>query len=307
MHFSARQISFGENRFLHPLIRFSFSDAARECKLVLDTMETAIPAGLPEEWGKTRITDMLSKSVKLLPEILLEMGRDYDAMFAYRRSLLRFSWCLSSQDLVHVMKSFAILLLYGGVDAPPPSLGVSHVEGAFTPKDNTEEGILLLMILLRIMNKDQGYFDPSVFEHLSFALSTCGQLEALAHQYEALLPGTLPRPERWYSLALCYAGVGENEMALGLLRKSLDQSGRPRDVPSLLLAAKLCARKPALCSEGVEYTQRALLHLQRGTSAYRARALHVQGVALHSQVQVALSDALKTRLHAKALEALQVS
>ncbi|KAG0612639.1 hypothetical protein M758_6G043200 [Ceratodon purpureus] len=281
------------------------SDAVRECKLMLDSMESAIPAGLPEEWGKTKVADMLSNSVRLLPEILLEMGRVSDAMFAYRRSLLRFSWCLSAPDLVHVMKSFAILLLYGGVEAPRASLGPSHVEGAFTPKDNTEEGILLLMILLRIMNKKQGYFDSSVFEHLSFALSTCGQLQILAHQYEALLPGTLSRPERWYSLALCYAGVGENTTALELLRKSLAQTEKPKDVLSLLLAAKLCACKTDLCSEGVQYTRRALSHLQRGNSGYRARALHVQGVALRSQRQGSLLDVLETKLQNEALESLQ--
>ncbi|KAG0625016.1 hypothetical protein M758_2G021300 [Ceratodon purpureus] len=280
------------------------SDAIRECKLVLDAMETATPAGLPDEWGRTRIADMLSNSVKLLPEILLEMGETSDAMVAYRRSLLRFSWCLSSSDLVLIMKSFATLLLYGGVEAPRASLG-AHVEGAFTPKNNYEEGILLLMILLRIMNKEQGYFDSSVFEHLSFALSVGGQLDTLAHQYEALLPGTLSRPDRWYSLALCYAGSGEDLRALELLRKSLAATERPKDVPALLLAAKLCVGKPDFCSEGVEYSKRALLNMGKDTSAYRARALHVQGLALRSQVQVTPSSALKIKLHGEAREALQ--
>lgn len=243
------------------------------------------------------MADMLSKSVKLLPELLLETGQTSEAMVAYRRSLLRFSWCLSSHDLVHIMKSFAILLLYGGLEAPRASFG-AHVEGAFTPKDNTEEGILLLMILLRIMNKEQGYFDSTVFEHLAFALSVCDQLKTLAHQYEALLPGTLARPDRWYSLALCYAG--ENSMrALELLRKSLAATERPNDVPSLLLAAKLCVGKPDLCGEGVGYAKRALLNMEEGTVGYKARAFHVQGVALRSQASS------KTRLHWEALEALQ--
>ena len=281
------------------------ADATRECKLVLDTMETATPAGLPDEWGRTRIADMLSNSVKMLPEILLQMGETSEAMVAYRRSLLRFSWCLSSHDLVHIMKSFAILLLYAGVEAPRASLG-AHVEGAFTPKNNSEEGILLLMILLRIMNKEQGYFDPSVFEHLSFALSVVGQLETLAHQYEALLPGTQSRPERWYSLALCYAGSGQDLRALELLRKSLAVTESPKDVASLLLAAKLCVGKPDLGGEGVGYAKRALLNMDKDVSAYRARALHIQGLALRSQVQVA-SNGLKAKLHGEAREALQVS
>ena len=78
-------------------------------------------------------------------------------------------------------------------------------------------------------------------------------------------------------------------MALGALRKSLAKSEKPKDVPSFLLAAKLCACQPDLCSEGVGYSKRAILHVHRGTSVYKARALHVQGVALRSQVQVASS------------------
>jgi len=269
------------------------ADATRECKLVLDTMEAAIPAGLPDEWGRTRMADMLSQSVQLLPELLISTGNTSEAMVAYRRSLLRFSWCLSSPDLVHIMKSFAVILLYGGSEAPRASLG-AHVEGAFTPKDNTEEGILLLMILLRIMNKEQGYFDSSVFEHLAFALSTSGQLETLAHQYEALLPGTLSRPDRWYSLALCYAD-NHSMRALELLRKSLAETERPNHVPSLLLAAKLCAAEPGLGDEGVGYAKLAVVNMEEGAVGYKARALHVQGVALR----------LQTRLHDEALEALQ--
>lgn len=270
---------------------------------MLDTIERTTPAGLPD---KTRMAEMLSNLVKLLPELLLQMGSTSDAMVAYRRSLLRFSFCLNSHDLMHVMQTFAILLLYSGIEALPASSG-PFVEGVFTPKNNSEEGILLLMILLRIMKKEQGHFDSStVVEHLSLALSTSDQLATLAHQYEALLPGTMSRPDRWYSLALCYAGVGEGSIALELLRKSLAPSEKPKHVPSLLLGAKLCAADSDLCSEGVGYCKQALLNLQRNV-AYRARALHIQGVALGSQVQVASSDALKTRLHGEALATLQVS
>lgn len=238
------------------------------------------------------MADMLSRSVILLPELLLQTNHTSEAVVAYRRSLLRFSWCLSSQDLVHIMKSFAVLLLYGGLDSPRAS---SHVEGAFMPKNNTEEGILLLMILLRIMNKEHGYFDGSVFEHLEFALSVDGQLETLAHQYEALLPGTLARPERWYSLALCYAGSAPLR-ALELLRKSVAVTERPNDVAALLLAAKLClvanGDGAVVREEGVAYAKRAVANLDEGSVGYRARALHVQGVAVKSLVALQEAAAL---------------
>lgn len=252
--------------------------------------------------------EMVAKSVKLLPELLMECGRTTDAMAAYRRSLLRFSWCVTVWDRMHIMKHFAILLLYSGVEAPRASLG-AHVEGAFTPKHNVEEAILLLMILLKMGNNKQqdGYLDPSILDHLSFALSVCGQLKALAHQVEELLPGMLSRPDRWYNLALCYCGAGDNTIALDLLRKALRESERPNHVGSLLLAAKVCAGRPELGSEGVGYAKRALQHAQRDLLSFRTCALHVLGVATRSRIQVAASDLEKARLHFEALEALQVS
>lgn len=278
-------------------------------------MESEIPAGLPDAWGRTRLADQLSRSVLLLPTLLLQSNHTSDALLAYRRSLLRFSWCLTSHDLVHIMKTFAVLLLYAGVEAPRTTLPPAHVENAFTPKNNTEEGILLLMILLRIMNKQQGYFDATVFEHLTFALSINGELETLAHQYEALLPGTLTRPERWYSLALCYSGSHPSR-ALSLLRKSLTPTERPNDVPALLLASKLCVATPDLSTESLNYANRALHHMDTASStAFKARALHIKGVALRSEA-IQLHSAspsgsrpgsrdLRTALHDEAREALQ--
>lgn len=273
---------------------------------MLEAMHSAVQGGTPSTWGDTTIEEIVSKSGQLLPELLLEAGRTTEAMSAYRRVLSSFTWCLNVHDRMHMMKEFAVLLLYGGVEAPGATLG-AHVEGAYTPKHNTEEAILLLMICLQMKNEQEGSFDSTVLDHLTFALSVSGQSAVLAHQYEELLPGILSRCDRWYNVALCYCGSDDFSLALDLLRKCLNQVERPNDVASLILAAKLCCRKLELASEGVEYAQKALGNMNGSSLSSRVCALHILGVALGLQISVASSDSMKTRLHREALEALEVS
>ncbi|KAI3750206.1 hypothetical protein L2E82_20835 [Cichorium intybus] len=84
--------------------------------------------------------------------------------------------------------SLLLFLLYsGGKEAAPPNLR-SQIDGSFTPRNNIEEGILLLMILLRKINLKKIEWDPSVFNHLCYALSISGGLGALGKQLEELIP-----------------------------------------------------------------------------------------------------------------------
>jgi hypothetical protein len=290
------------------------AEAASECKNLVDTMETAVPAGIPSTWGDTKVAEMVAKAVHLLPQLLLQQsGRTNEALSAYRRALRGFSWCLDVETQAVIQKEFAVLLLYGGVEATSMSVSMgSHVvEGgsAFVPKNNTEEAILLLMLLLRSENRKVaagGAFDTSVLDHLCFALSVNGQSTAMAHQYEELLPGILSRPDRWYNLALCYCGSADSSVSLNLLRKALSPVEAPDDVASLLLAAKICAGKSETASEGVRYAHRAL-ELAKGDLGYlRSCALHVLGVALHVEISATTSDSERNKLQHQALEALQV-
>ncbi|CAK9270652.1 unnamed protein product [Sphagnum jensenii] len=289
------------------------SEAASECKNLVDTMETAVPAGIPSTWGDTKVAEMVAKAVHLLPQLLLQQsGCTNEALSAYRRALRGFSWCLDVETQAVIQKEFAVLLLYGGVEATSMSVSmVSHVvEGgsAFVPKNNTEEAILLLMLLLCSENRKVaagGAFDTSVIDHLCFALSVNGQSTAMAHQYEELLPGILSRPDRWYNLALCYCGSADSSVSLNLLRKALSPVEAPDDVASLLLAAKICAGKSETASEGVRYAHRAL-ELAKGDLGYlRSCALHVLGVALHVEISATTSDSERKKLQHQALQALQ--
>lgn len=288
--------------FSPPSIPFGNADAARECKSVLDTIESALPDGIPETWGEGKLQDTVAKSVELLPELYKSAGLYTDAIAAYRRALLG-PWNLDSECSIRLHKDFAMLLLYGGVDAVAPSL-VFQNEGAFTPKTNVEEAILLLLIVQKKQACGKIAWDPTVLEHLSFALSISGQTGVLAQQYEELLPGILSRRERWYNLAVCYAGAGHDRFALNLLRKVVHQREKPDDVPSLVLAAKICAKDPKLAGEGVQYAQRVLENLSHEMEYIRGSTLHILGVALGSQSKVAASDSERTRLQSEALKAL---
>ena len=110
----------------------------------------------------------------------------------------------------------------------------------FVPRNNIEEAILLLMILLRKVSLNRIEWDPSVLDHLTYALSISGGLRALAYQVEELLPRTIERKDRYEKLALCYYGEGDEWAALNLLRKLLSRAVDPTCVLALLLASKLC-------------------------------------------------------------------
>ncbi|KAG0601571.1 hypothetical protein M758_11G122500 [Ceratodon purpureus] len=283
----------------------ALEDAAHECKVVLDLMEEAFPGGLPSTWRDKKLAMLVNKMSILYPQLLAQAGLNDRAIPAYRQALLS-TWGPNEDTLAALQKEFAILLLYGGVDASPstPSPPGSR-DGAYIPKNNTEEGILLLLLLLRRNILSKGVFDYSVLDHLSFALSVYGQTGVLAHQFEELLPGTMTRADRWYNLALCYCGAGEDKIALNLLRMSLGPTERPNNVASLLLAAKICAAQKDLAMEGVGYAQKALEQMSPEVMYMKSRALHILGVAFGTQASVPSSDSERKKLQQEALKALQ--
>lgn len=263
-----------------------------------------MPTGMPTTWRDMKVAEMIGKASILYPQLLVQEGFTGEALPAYRQALLN-TWSPDEDALATLQKEFAILLLYGGVDASPLHLG-SQRESGYIPRNNTEEAILLLLLLLRRNITSRDIFDSSVLDHLSFALSICGQSTMLAHQYEELLPGILSRPDRWYNLALCYSGAGDNDLALHLLRKALSPVERPIDVASLLLAAKICTGEKHLANEGSIYAKRALECAHDEYSFLKSCALHVLGVAIGAQVRVASTDSERGRLQHEALQTLQV-
>ncbi|XP_072956856.1 protein NPGR2 [Typha angustifolia] len=289
-------------RALHDLGRFK--EAAQECSTILDIVESAVPEGLPENFGgDCKLQETVSKTVELLPELWKLAGFAHEAMSSYRRALLR-HWNLDAESIARIQKEFAIFLLYGGCEASPPDLRF-QMDGSFVPKNNIEEAILLLMILLRKFALKKVEWDQSVIDHLSFALSMSGQLKSLANQVEELLPGVLDRKERYYTLALCYLGENDYCTAFNLLKKLLNAKEDPDNLKALLLASKICSENRGYAEEGASYARRALTNLQGICDQMEIVANCLLGISLSAQARSSASDSERVSRQCEALEALE--
>ncbi|CAL8996213.1 unnamed protein product [Prunus brigantina] len=235
-----------------------FIEAAKECKVILDTVESALPNGMLDDICEDcKLQDMFHKALELLPSLWTKAGYLDEAITAYRRALVK-PWNLEPKRLADVQKNLACTLLYGGVEASlPPQL---QIWGTTVPKNNTEEAILLLLILMKKVALREIKWDPEIMDHLTYALSVTGLFELLADHVEQALPGLYRRAERWYFLALCYSACGQNEVALNLLKKvaGCSEAKNKPHFPSFLLGAKLCSQDPIHAREGIAFSRKAI-------------------------------------------------
>ncbi|XVF58493.1 hypothetical protein PTKIN_Ptkin07bG0070400 [Pterospermum kingtungense] len=279
-----------------------FTEAAQDCTNVLDAVGRIFPQGILEVQVENHMQETVSKAIELLPELWKQAGNHQEAINAYRRALLHL-WNLDNECAARIQKAFAVFLLHSGLDASPPSLG-AQIDGAYVPKNNLEEAVLLLMVLIRKVHQSTIQWDPSIMDYLIYALSLCSQTSVLSKQLEELKPGVFHRIDRWNTLALCCSGAGQNNAALNLLRKSLHQHERPNDLIALLLAAKICSEDSHLAAEGVRYAQRAIDNAQGADGRLKGLGLHMLGLCSGKHAKVSCSDFERSRLQSKALKSL---
>ncbi|KAL6883797.1 hypothetical protein ACP4OV_011211 [Aristida adscensionis] len=284
------------------LMQFDFVDAAQECRMVLDIVEAALPEGLPAGFGKgCKLNEIICKAVELLPELWKSGRFSLEAISSYRRSLLN-NWNLDGETIARIQKNFAVFLLYSGCEARPPNLH-SQLDGSFVPRNNMEEAILLLMILLRKFNLKRVERDPSVMHHLTFALSMSGQLNPLARQFEELLPGVLDKREWLYNVALCYLAEEDDQSALNLLKRVLKSGEDSNNLKELLLASKACIEMSSY-AEGASYARRAITSMQGACDQVVGVAGLLLGVNISNQARFAIADSERASLQHEALEVL---
>ncbi|KAL7241429.1 hypothetical protein ACSBR1_014094 [Camellia fascicularis] len=246
------------------------TEAANECKSVFDAVEKIFYHGIPDVLVDNKLQEIVSGVVELLPELWKLDGSNHEAI---------------------------------RVEVGPPSLAV-QIDGSYVPRNNLEEAILLLMILMRKFYLGKTKWDPSVMEHLPFALSLCSQTSVLVKQLEEIMPGVFHRANRWKAMVLCYSGAGQKKAALNLLRKSLHKHEKTDDLTSLLLAAKICSKHALLATEGVGYAQRAILHAQGLNEHLKGVGLFMLGLCLGKLAKVSSSDHERSRLQTDALKSL---
>ncbi|XP_010687997.2 protein NPGR1 isoform X1 [Beta vulgaris subsp. vulgaris] len=266
------------------------SEAARECKMIVDIVESALPNGMPAKFSKdSRMQEMLHKALELLPKLWKEAGCLDEAIVAYRQALVK-PWNLDPETLASAQKKLAAMLIYGGVEVGlPPQL---QIWGPSTPRNNLEEAILLLFILIRKASCNEIEWDPEIMDHLSFALSMCNSFEFLANHVEQVLPGVYNRAERWYILALCYSAAGQNKAALDLVRKITgpSESKQIPHIPSLLLGAKLCTEDLNLAQEGINYCRKVTELAGDGNKHFMAQAHKFLGRCYSNAARVSISN-----------------
>ncbi|KAL7210804.1 hypothetical protein ACSBR2_013808 [Camellia fascicularis] len=220
------------------------TEAANECKSVFDAVEKIFYHGIPDVLVDNKLQEIVSGVVELLPELWKLDGSNHEAI---------------------------------RVEVGPPSLAV-QIDGSYVPRNNLEEAILLLMILMRKFY--------------------------LVKQLEEIMPGVFHRANRWKAMVLCYSGAGQKKAALNLLRKSLHKHEKTDDLTSLLLAAKICSKHALLATEGVGYAQRAILHAQGLNEHLKGVGLFMLGLCLGKLAKVSSSDHERSRLQTDALKSL---
>ncbi|KAH0662146.1 hypothetical protein KY290_030081 [Solanum tuberosum] len=280
-----------------------FTEAAQSCTVILDTVESALPDGLPENFSTDcKLLETLNKAVELLPELLKLACVPQEAILSYRRALL-YCWNLDVETRSKIEKEYAVFLLYSGTDAAPPNLR-AQAEGSFIPRNNIEEAILLLLVLLRRYILNKIVWDPSILDHLSFALSIAGEFRALARQVEELLPGIVVRRQKYTILALCYYAEGDDMAALNLLRNLMNNRDNKNGIFELVLAAKICAEYPNLLEEGMGYARKVLPKIEGKCNQMASVAKCLLGLLLSGRSRAIVSDSERTSRLCEALESL---
>ncbi|KAJ4839012.1 Protein npgr1 [Turnera subulata] len=279
-------------------------EAAKECRIILDIVETALPNGIPNGVGEDcKLEEMFHKALELLPVLWTRAGLLDEAIIAYRRALVR-PWNLDPQKLARVQKDLASTLLYGAVEANlAPQL---QLWGPATPKTNIEEAILLLLVLMNKVSHGEITWDEEIMDHLTFALSITGEFVLLAEHVEQALPGIYNRSERWYLLALCYSAAHQNEAALNLLKKisGFSESKHKPHIPSFLLGAKLCAQDPKHAREGINFARKVINSATNGNQHFVGQAHKFLGVCYGNAARISLSDSERVLLRKDSLNCL---
>nr|XP_043620221.1 protein NPGR2-like [Erigeron canadensis] len=233
-----------------------YKEAAESCKAILDIIESSLPEGLPENLeADNKLHEILRNAIELLPYLWELANMHHEAILSYRQALLH-NRNLNNETTAKIQKNFAIFLLHSGGEYTRPH--DIQMDDLFIPNNNIEEAILLLTSLLRKVSLDRVIWDPSILDHLSYALSIYGGLKSLGKQLEELLPRIIDDNERYLLLALCYYGEGDDLSALNLLKHVYEGDG-PNCGLALLMASKICDEtKNSNFMEGVSTAKRAI-------------------------------------------------
>ncbi|KAJ6709707.1 PROTEIN NPGR1 [Salix koriyanagi] len=245
-------------------------EAAKECRIILNIVESALPNGMPKGIGEDcKLEEMFHKALELLPALWSKAGLLDEAIASYRRALVR-PCNLDPHNLAGVQKELASMLLYSAVEArhPPPA----------SPQSNIEEAILLLLVLMSKVACGEIKWDEEIMDHLTYALSIVGQFDA----------------------------AGQNEAALNLLKKvsGYSESKNKPHIPSFLLGAKLCSQDPTHAQEGINFALKVLDLADHQNQHFIGQTHKFLGICYGNAARVSLSDSERFLLHTESMNSL---
>ncbi|GJN08753.1 hypothetical protein PR202_ga26707 [Eleusine coracana subsp. coracana] len=80
------------------------TDAAEECRTIIDIVESAWPCGIPDGTSEEcKLIDIFHSALEYLPKLWMRSGCFEEAITAYRRALAR-SWNLDPQKSANLQK-----------------------------------------------------------------------------------------------------------------------------------------------------------------------------------------------------------
>ncbi|KAK8681647.1 hypothetical protein V6N13_054049 [Hibiscus sabdariffa] len=297
-------LSYVDDMLMTRIQMKKLSNAAKECNIILEVVEAALPSGMHEGIAEDcKLQEMFHKALELLPNLWKKAGFLSEAIIAYRRVLVK-PWNLDPLRKANVQKDLAATLLYGGVETSLPA----HLQvwGSATPNGNMEEAILLLLILMQKVAYGEIEWDADIMDHLTFAFTITGQFELLASFVEQALPGIYERANRWYLLALCYAAAGRNEVALNLLKKVSGQSEAKHKphIPALLFGAKLSSQDPKHAHHGITFARNVIDLVDQVNEHFKGQAHKFLGVCYGNAARISVSDSERALFQKESLASL---
>ncbi|XP_053168713.1 tetratricopeptide repeat protein 7A isoform X2 [Hemicordylus capensis] len=190
-------------------------------------------------------------------------------------------------------------------------------DNLYSPQDNVEEALLLLMISESMANRDAvisrapdqkddravSLRDASaIYDLLSITLGRRGQYVMLSECLERAMKLAFGEFHLWYQLALSMAACGKSAHAVSVLRECAKL--RPEDPTIPLLAAKVCIGPLHWLEEGERFAKMVVgLGEEAGESL--AKGYLALGLTYSLQATDATLKSAQDDLHRKALQTLE--
>ncbi|XP_077193074.1 tetratricopeptide repeat protein 7A isoform X2 [Paroedura picta] len=190
-------------------------------------------------------------------------------------------------------------------------------DNLYSPKDNVEEALLLLLISESMANQEAvisrapdqkddraaSLQDASaVYDLLSITLGRRGQYVMLSECLERAMKLAFGEFHLWYQLALSMAACGKSAHAVSVLRECAKL--RPEDPTVPLLAAKVCIGPLHWLEEGERFAK-MVIDLGEDAGELLAKGTLALGLTYSLQATDATLKSTQDDLHRKALQTLE--